>query len=86
MTATTSNRSAPALPDSAPDSPSDLRPPLGEMRGGADMPRIAVILGSTRPGRRGEQVARWVMDQARRRAEAEFELVDTRRLPPTASG
>jgi NAD(P)H-dependent FMN reductase len=30
------------------------------------MTRIAVILGSIRPGRRGEQVARWVMDHARR--------------------
>ncbi|WP_426563364.1 NADPH-dependent FMN reductase [Angustibacter sp. McL0619] len=40
------------------------------------MIRIAVILGSTRPGRRGEQVAHWVMNQARRRTDAEFELVD----------
>lgn len=28
------------------------------------MTKIGVILGSTRPGRRGDQVARWVMDQA----------------------
>ena len=40
------------------------------------MTNIAVILGSTRPGRRGEQVARWVMDHAQRRGDAEFELVD----------
>jgi NAD(P)H-dependent FMN reductase len=40
------------------------------------MTRIGVILGSTRPGRRGDQVARWVMDQANRRTDAEFELVD----------
>jgi NAD(P)H-dependent FMN reductase len=40
------------------------------------MTRIAVILGSTRPGRRGEQVARWVIDQAGRRSDAEFELID----------
>ena len=40
------------------------------------MTRIGVILGSTRPGRRGEQVARWVMEQASRRSDAEFELVD----------
>jgi NAD(P)H-dependent FMN reductase len=40
------------------------------------MPRIGVILGSTRPGRRGEQVARWVMDVARRRSDGMFELVD----------
>jgi NAD(P)H-dependent FMN reductase len=40
------------------------------------MTRIAVILGSTRPGRRGDQVARWVMEQARHRSDAEFELID----------
>jgi NAD(P)H-dependent FMN reductase len=40
------------------------------------MPRIAVILGSTRPGRRGEQVAHWVIEHARQRTDAEFELID----------
>ena len=40
------------------------------------MTKIGVILGSTRPGRRGEQVARWVMDHARHRKDVEFELVD----------
>ncbi|MEY2432507.1 MAG: hypothetical protein QOC92_2232 [Acidimicrobiaceae bacterium] len=40
------------------------------------MTRIGVILGSTRPGRRGEQVARWVIEQAQHRSDAEFELVD----------
>ena len=40
------------------------------------MTRIGVILGSTRPGRRGEPVAQWVMDQTRERHDAEFELVD----------
>jgi NAD(P)H-dependent FMN reductase len=38
--------------------------------------RIAIILGSTRPGRRGEAVARWVHDIATRRDDAEYELVD----------
>ncbi|MDQ1483069.1 MAG: hypothetical protein QOF35_1145 [Actinomycetota bacterium] len=76
MTTTTSNPSgAPALPDVAP--PSAPGRALNEVRGsGGDLPRIAVILGSTRPGRRGEQVALWVMDQARHRTDAEFELVD----------
>jgi NAD(P)H-dependent FMN reductase len=37
---------------------------------------IGVILGSTRPGRRGEAVARWVLDQAAGRGDATFELVD----------
>lgn len=40
------------------------------------MSRIGIILGSTRPGRNGEQVARWVLDQARTRTDATFELVD----------
>ena len=38
--------------------------------------RIAVILGSTRPGRNGKAVADWVMEQARGRAGATYELVD----------
>ncbi|MEU8197131.1 NAD(P)H-dependent oxidoreductase [Microbispora amethystogenes] len=37
---------------------------------------IAVILGSTRPGRTGEAVAAWVLDHAARRTDATFELVD----------
>src|SRR5881409_2753904 len=39
-------------------------------------PRIAIILGSTRPGRNGEAVAKWVHEIAKRRTDAEFELVD----------
>lgn len=42
------------------------------------MLRIAVILGSTRPGRIGEAVAKWVHQIASRRTDAEFELVDIR--------
>jgi NAD(P)H-dependent FMN reductase len=38
--------------------------------------RIGIIIGSTRPGRVGDQVARWVLEQARSRSDAEFELVD----------
>jgi NAD(P)H-dependent FMN reductase len=39
--------------------------------------RVGIILGSTRPGRRGEQVAKWVVDTATTlRDDAEFELVD----------
>jgi NAD(P)H-dependent FMN reductase len=39
--------------------------------------RVGIILGSTRPGRRGEQVAKWVLDTATQvRDDAEFELVD----------
>jgi NAD(P)H-dependent FMN reductase len=40
------------------------------------MTKIAIILGSTRPGRNGEAVARWVYDLAAKRDDAEFELVD----------
>lgn len=40
------------------------------------MLRLAIILGSTRPGRIGESVARWVHELAGRRSDAEFELVD----------
>ena len=45
------------------------------------MIRIAIILGSTRPNRLGEQVARWVLDIASRRDDAAFELVDLRDHP-----
>ena len=38
--------------------------------------RIGIILGSTRPGRRGEQVARWVLEQATERGDADYELID----------
>ena len=40
------------------------------------MTRIGIILGSTRPGRNGEAVARWVYDNASEREDAEYELVD----------
>jgi NAD(P)H-dependent FMN reductase len=45
------------------------------------MTRIGIIIGSTRPGRNGEQVARWVYGIAAQRADAEFELVDLRDYP-----
>jgi NAD(P)H-dependent FMN reductase len=45
------------------------------------MTRIGIILGSTRPNRRGDQVAAWVHDVAARRTDAEFELVDLRDHP-----
>ena len=40
------------------------------------MVKIGVILGSTRPGRLGEQVADWVMEHVKERSDAEYELVD----------
>jgi NAD(P)H-dependent FMN reductase len=42
------------------------------------MLKVAIILGSTRPGRNGEAVAKWVYDIAAKRADAEFELVDVK--------
>ncbi|MFJ9917563.1 NADPH-dependent FMN reductase [Actinacidiphila glaucinigra] len=40
------------------------------------MTKIAIILGSTRPGRNGAAVADWILDIAKQRSDAEFELVD----------
>ena len=40
------------------------------------MNRIGIILGSTRPGRNGEAVAKWVYEIAQKRTDAKFELVD----------
>jgi len=40
------------------------------------MIRIAVMTGSTRPGRVNESVAKWVYAIAKTRGDAEFELVD----------
>ena len=37
---------------------------------------IAIILGSTRPGRNGKAVADWVTDKAAARTTANYELVD----------
>jgi len=40
------------------------------------MIRVGIIIGSTRPGRKAEAVARWVYDIARQRGDADYELVD----------
>ena len=42
------------------------------------MLRIAIIIGTTRPNRKSEQVARWVYNVASKRSDAQFELVDLR--------
>jgi len=39
-------------------------------------PKVAIIIGSTRPGRNGEAVAKWVYEIAKRRTDADFDLVD----------
>jgi NAD(P)H-dependent FMN reductase len=38
--------------------------------------KIQIILGSTRPGRVGQAVAKWALEVAQARSDAEFELVD----------
>ncbi|MDC0683430.1 NADPH-dependent FMN reductase [Sorangium atrum] len=40
------------------------------------MLKVAIILGSTRPGRNGEAVAKWVHDVAAKKGGADYELVD----------
>jgi hypothetical protein len=40
------------------------------------MIKVAIILGSTRPNRNDEAVAKWVYRIAKKRRDAEFELVD----------
>ena len=40
------------------------------------MIRVAIVTGSTRPGRNNEAVARWTFNVAKKRGDAEFELVD----------
>jgi NAD(P)H-dependent FMN reductase len=51
------------------------------MGAGGIMTKIGIVLGSTRPGRNGEQVARWVLERAAQRSDAEFELVDLADYP-----
>lgn len=45
--------------------------------------RVAIIVGSTRPGRRASAVSKWVSDVVEQRKDAEFEIVDieTFKLP-----
>ena len=40
------------------------------------MLNVGIILGSTRPNRNGEAVAKWVLEQTKSRTEASYELVD----------
>lgn len=40
------------------------------------MLKVAIVVGSTRPGRKAEHVARWVHEIAKKRSDAEFEFVD----------
>jgi NAD(P)H-dependent FMN reductase len=40
------------------------------------MVKIGIIIGSTRPERNGEAVAKWVYELSKKRNDAEFELID----------
>lgn len=40
------------------------------------MTKIAIVTGSTRPGRLNRQVADWVLERASKRGDAEYEVVD----------
>jgi len=40
------------------------------------MIKIAIVVGSTRPGRKAAAVASWVHELAKKRTDAEFEVVD----------
>src|SRR5262245_24979039 len=40
------------------------------------MLKIAIVVGTTRPGRKAEAVAHWVHDVAQQRDDAKFEVVD----------
>lgn len=45
-----------------------------------DILRVAIILGSTRPERKGEAVAKWTHSVASRRGDALFEMLDLREI------
>jgi NAD(P)H-dependent FMN reductase len=59
------------------------------------MLKVGIITGSTRPNRKSLDVARWVLDLARKRGDADYELVDIKDfelplldelLPPSLGG
>ncbi len=44
------------------------------------MLKIAIIIGTTRPNRKSEAVARWVYEIASQRKDAEFEVIDLQKV------
>jgi NAD(P)H-dependent FMN reductase len=40
------------------------------------MIKVGIIVGSTRPGRHADAVANWVLEKAKKRTDAQFEIVD----------
>jgi NAD(P)H-dependent FMN reductase len=53
---------------------------MGSLNLESTMIKIAVIIGSTRPNRNGEAVGRWTYDLARKRTDAQFELIDLKEI------
>lgn len=47
----------------------------------SEKPRIAIVMSTTRPGRFGETPANWLLEIARARGDADFELIDLRDYP-----
>jgi NADPH-dependent FMN reductase len=44
--------------------------------GSEPVPRIAIVIGSTRPGGKAKCVGEWAYDVARHRDDADFQLLD----------
>jgi NAD(P)H-dependent FMN reductase len=40
------------------------------------MIKVGIVVGSTRPGRKADVVANWVLENAKKRTDAQFEIVD----------
>jgi NAD(P)H-dependent FMN reductase len=53
-----------------------VRNATSDRQGRIETLRVAIVSGSTRPGRHNEAVARWVHRLAAPRTDAAFELVD----------
>ena len=45
------------------------------------LPRIGIVIGSTREGRFGEKPARWIHEIAKQRTDLTFTLIDLRDHP-----
>src|SRR5579859_257530 len=67
----TSSRSSPPPRSTSPDF-SERQHPLRKPA----MIHVGIIVGSTRPGRKADSVARWVHEIAKKRSDASFEVVD----------
>jgi NAD(P)H-dependent FMN reductase len=44
------------------------------------MLKVAIIIGSVRPGRKGEGVGKWVFELAQKRSDAEYTLLDLKEM------